>query len=81
MQCTSPKKWGKVNKAALPNLVNNGDVDINDLSTKSINAVQAKYFRHREKKNFRCNFRDFAAAFAHETKYSGARIEQGKSSR
>ncbi len=39
-----------------------------------------KYFSHRDVKNFRRNFRDFAATFDLETEYTGARQrEAGKS--
>ncbi len=77
-----PKKWGKADRAALADLVNDGDVDINDLSAKTIDAIRDALFRHRDKKNFRRNFRDFAAANALESEYSGARRRpRGKSSR
>ena len=56
---TKPKKWGKVNKATLHNLINDMLVDINNLSTKSIDAIHAKNFRHREQRSFRRNFRIF----------------------
>jgi hypothetical protein len=84
LHCSAPdtqiptKNWGKVDRAALARLVHNGDMDINDLSYKSINAVGSEHFCHRDKKNFRCNFHDFAAAFDFEAKYSGARRRGGK---
>ncbi len=77
----STKKWGKVNRAALAKLVHDGDVDINDLSTAHIDAVGKEHFRHRDKKNFCHNFRDFAATFDLEAKYSGARKRAGKTMR
>ena len=67
------KKWGKADKAALSRLIDDGDVDIFDTSTANIDRVGAAHFLHREKKNFRRNFHDFAASFSVETEYSGAR--------
>ena len=60
------KKWGKADKAALSRLIDDGDVDIYDTSTANIDRVGAAHFPHREKKNFRRNFRDFAASFTVE---------------
>ena len=71
-----PKKWGKVDKAALQDLIDDGTVDVNDLSSRTIDAIHDEYFRHREKKNFRRNFRNFIAANALETESSGARRRQ-----
>ena len=77
-----PKKWGKVDKAALQDLIDDGTVDVSDLSVRTIDAIRDEYFRHREKKNFRRNFRDFIAANALELEYSSARRRQrGESSR
>ena len=74
------KKWGKADKAALSRLINDGDVDIYDTSTANIDRVGAAHFPHRKKK-FCCNFRDFAAYFALELEYSGARRREiGESS-
>ncbi len=74
------KKWGKANKAALYRLIDDGDVDIYDTSTANIDRIGVAHFPHR-KKNFRRNFRDFAASFAIEEEYSGARRrEEGESS-
>jgi|LakMenE18May11ns_1017448.scaffolds.fasta_scaffold7435192_1 hypothetical protein len=79
---TLPKKWGKVDRAALQDLINDGTVDVNDLSSRTIDAIHAEYFCHRKKENFRRNFRDFVAANALETEYSGARRRpRGKSLR
>ena len=76
-----PKKWGKVDKAALQDLIDDGTVDVNDLSARTIDAIRNEYFRHLEKKNFRRNFRDFVAANALETEDSGARRwQRGESS-
>ncbi len=46
------KQWGKLDKAALHQLIVDGDVDIEDLSFKNIDAVQARYFPHRQQRNF-----------------------------
>ena len=73
-----PKYWGKVDRAALHDLIKDGSVDITKLNSKYIDTVQAQYFGHRDKKNFRRNFRDFAAANALESEYSGARRRQGE---
>jgi hypothetical protein len=75
------KIWGKVNRAALTRLVHDRDVDINNLSYKNIDAVGEEYFCHCDKKNFRCNFRDFAATFDLEAEYSRARRKRGKTMR
>jgi hypothetical protein len=72
------KNWGKVDKAAPARLVHNGDVDINDLSYKNIDAVGSEHFCHRDKTNFCRNFRDFAATFNLKAEYSGARRRGGK---
>ncbi len=70
---TVNKNWGKVDKAALAMIINDGDVDIEDTSTSYIEWVQAKYFCHRDQYNFRCNYRDFASVLALKAEYSGAR--------
>ena len=76
---TKPKKWGKFDKAALHDLINNGLMENNNLSTKSIDAIHAQYFCHRKHRNFRHNSRNFAAGNALKSEYSGARRQQGKS--
>ena len=73
-----PKKWGKVDKAALHNLINDRLVDINDMSTKSIDSIHAQYFPHREHRNFCCNFRYFATGNALKSEYSGTRRQLGE---
>ena len=78
---TMPKKWCKVNKADLHDLIKDGLMDINNLSTKSINAIHAQYFRCHKHGNFRCNVRNFAAGNALESEYSGSRRQQGESLR
>jgi hypothetical protein len=61
------KKWGKADKAALSRLIEDGDVDIYNTSTANIDRFSAP------EKNFRRNFRDFAASFSIEKEYSGTR--------
>jgi hypothetical protein len=43
------KKWGKANKAALSRLIEDGDVDIYDMSTANIDRVGAAHFPHQKK--------------------------------
>ena len=66
------KKWGKADKAALSRLIDDGDVDIYDMSTANIDRVGVAHFLHRKKKLHR-NFCDFAASFAVEKEYSSTR--------
>jgi hypothetical protein len=75
------KQWGKVDKAALHELIVDGDVDIEDLFFDNIDAVHARYFPHRQQCNFRRNFKDFASAVDLKQALSGARrqaSEEGK---
>jgi hypothetical protein len=51
-----PKKWGKVDRAALQDLINDGTVDINDLSSRSIDV------RRRERPRDRVQRREETAA-------------------
>jgi hypothetical protein len=53
---TLPKKWGKVDRAALQDLINDGTVDINDLSSRSIDV------RRRERPRDRVQRREETAA-------------------
>ncbi len=73
---TVNKNWGKVDKAALATLVNDGDDDIEDTSTSYIKWVRAEYFHHRDRCNFRRNYRNFASALALEAEYSGWEVTQ-----
>ncbi len=68
------KYWGKAEKASLMSLVNTRDVDIFNSSVKNIKTVRREHFPHREPKNFRNNFRNFAAVWALESEYTGARL-------
>jgi hypothetical protein len=44
----SKENWVKVDKAALPALINNGDININNLSTKNIDVVETEYYPQRK---------------------------------
>jgi hypothetical protein len=68
------KYWGKADKACLTSLINIGDVNIYDNSLQNIEIVWWEYFPHRDLKNFRQNFRNFAAAWALESGYAGVRL-------
>jgi hypothetical protein len=67
------KHWGKVDRAALHDLVRDGSVDIEDLSYANIDAVQAQYFPHRTVRNLWRNFKDFSSGFDLEEGLIGAR--------
>jgi hypothetical protein len=67
------KNWGQADKDLLNDLINRQQIDITDTSLDNIERVRAAHFRHRDKRNFRRNFRDFAAAWDLEIEYSGAR--------
>jgi hypothetical protein len=73
LQTTTTKHWGKVDKAALHELVSDGIVDIEDLSYQNIDTVHAEHFPHRTVCNFRRNFKDFSGAFDLEEGLIGAR--------
>jgi hypothetical protein len=50
-----PKKnWGKVGRATFLKIIDNGDVDMTNLTTEYIegNAVSGEYFPHRNKRIF-----------------------------
>ncbi len=68
------KYWGKAEKASLTSLVNTGKVNIFNSSLENIKTVWREHFSHREPKNFHNNFRNFAAAWALKSKYTGARL-------
>ena len=68
----STKHWGKVDRAALHDLVHDGSVDISNHTYANIDAVQAEYFPHRTVRNFRRNFKDFSSAFDLEEGLIGA---------
>jgi hypothetical protein len=68
-----PKLWGKVNKQYLVTLINEGKIDIMDISPKKIEAVWCNYFANCDSKIFRCNFHAFSSSYNLERKQSGAR--------
>jgi hypothetical protein len=70
------KYWGKEEKASLTSLVNTGNVNIFNSSLENIETVQREHFLHWDPKNFRNNFRNFAAAWALESKYARARLRE-----
>jgi len=72
------KQWGKVDKSYLHQLIVDGKVDIEDLSFENIDDVNALYFPHRQRRNFRRNFKDFASSFDLDQALSGARLQAAK---
>ena len=72
------KQWGKVDKSFLHQLIVDGEVDIEDLSFENIDDVHARYFPHRQQRNFRRNFKDFASSFDLDQALSGARRKAAK---
>ncbi len=73
----SNKYWGKVDKAALASLVEDGDINISDTSLEYTASVHSDYFSHHNLRNFRQNYRVFSAAFDLEAEYAGARRRNG----
>jgi CHASE1-domain containing sensor protein len=73
MPPTKANNWGKADKQYLTDLVSAGDVNISDISHPYIKSVRFEFFKHRSSKNFRRNFRDFAATLDLETEYTGVR--------
>ena len=74
LRTITTKHWGKVDRAALHNIVLEGHIDIEDLSYyENIDAIQAEYFPHRIVRNFRRNFKDFSGAFDLKEGLIGAR--------
>jgi outer membrane cobalamin receptor len=75
---SSSKKWGQADRDLLVGLTNRQLIDITDTSQQDIEQVRDLHFRHRDKKNFRKNFRNYSAAWDLEIKYSGARRTEGE---
>jgi hypothetical protein len=69
----SNKYWGKVDKVALASLVEDGDINISDISLEYTASVHSDYFRYHDLHNFRRNYRVFSAAFDLKAEYAGAR--------
>ena len=77
-ETTKTKKWRKADRDLLADLTNKQLTDITDTSPQNIDQVRDLHFQHRDKKNFRRNFRDYSAAWDLEIEYSGARRNGGK---
>ena len=77
-ETTKTKKWGQADRDLLADLTNRQLVDITDTTYPNINQVRDLHFRHRDKKNFRRNFREYLAAWDLEIEYSGAQRNGGK---
>jgi hypothetical protein len=72
------KNWGQADKDLLADLTNRQLIYITDTSYQNIEQVRDLHFRHRDKKNFCRNFRDYSAAWDLEIEHSGARRNGGK---
>jgi hypothetical protein len=72
---STSKQWGKVDKAFLPKLLVDGNINIKGLSTENINSVHAEYFTHRTQCKFWRNFKNFAAAHNLKLGLAGERQE------
>jgi hypothetical protein len=57
-------------------LNNTGNVDIFNSSLENIKTIWREHFPHREPKNFRNNFRNFAAVWALKSEYTRARLAE-----
>jgi outer membrane cobalamin receptor len=77
-KATRTEKWGQANRDLLEDLTNRQLIDITDTTYQNIEQVRDLHFRHRDKKNFRKNFRNYSAAWDLEIEYSGARCNRGK---
>ena len=75
---TRIKKWEQADRDLLANLTNRQLIDITDTTYQNIEQVRYLRFRHRDKKNFRKNFRNYSAAWDLEIEYSGARRNEGE---
>jgi hypothetical protein len=72
MSTNKVRPWGQTDKDLLNDLINRQLINITDTSLSNIEQVRNAHFRHRDKRTFRQNFRDFAAAWDLEIEYSGA---------
>ena len=75
---TKTKNWGQADRDLLADLTNRQLIDITDTSYPNIDQVRDLHFWHRDKKNFRRNFRDYSAVWDLEIEYSRARHNGGK---
>jgi hypothetical protein len=72
------KPWGIADKRHLQKLINKGKVDITKTADGDyIDQVRLNHFRHREAKNFRRNFRNYARSRELEDHLRCYRQEQG----
>ncbi len=67
------KQWGPADKKFLLDLIRDNCMNILDTSLQNIEDVRLEYFSHWNPRNFRQNFRDFAALLDLETEYTSAR--------
>ena len=72
------KSWGQSDRDLLTNLTNRQLIDITDTTHQNIKQIRDLHFQHRDKKNFRRNFRDYSAAWDLEIENSSARRNGGK---
>ena len=77
-EAKSTKNWGQADRDLLEDLTNRQLIDITDTTYQNIDQVRDLHFRHRDKKNFRKNFRNYSAAWDLKIKYGGARCNRGK---
>ena len=75
---STTKNWGQADRDLLADLTNRQLIDITDTSHQNIEQVRDLHFRHRDKKNFRKNFRNYSAAWDLEIEYSGAQRNEGE---
>ena len=73
LERVKPKQWGQAGREKIFNLARSGLIDIEDTSPANIDSIREVYFKHRDIKNFRRNFRETVASYDLETEYSGAR--------
>jgi hypothetical protein len=72
------KPWGIDDKQYLQGLIDRSKVDITRTEHDYIDRVRQKYFRQRNKVNFRRNFKNYARSRELEDEISGARrLERG----
>jgi hypothetical protein len=62
-EAKSTKNWGQADRDLLADLTNRQLINITDTSYQNIEQVRDLHFRHRDKKNFRKNLRNYLAAW------------------
>ena len=70
---TKIKPWGRADKQFLRSLIFDTDVDIRSTDNAYIEQIRSEYFPSRTAKNFRRNFKAFAAEWETESEVSGGR--------